>query len=301
VQHSLLQERLRGVLGFLPTPFTADDRVDEDGLSAQVDYLCLNGVHVIVVCGGVGEFFSIDRAEFQACVRAAVVAAAGRAPVIAGVGHSTRLACQLAEDAAALGADGLMINPLYFIAPSEDGLIQHYRTLSRATPLGMIAFSNRDLVYTPRMLQQLAEIETVIALKDEYGDLKLFIESIELLGKRLRWINGMAEPLAAPYCAAGAEAMTSGIVNFAPQLTLAIWEAGEKGDWATLRSLVARSIRPLARLRERRKGYHIAVIKEAMNLLGLPGGAVRSPVLPLTPQDRDELRGALRNLELLTI
>jgi 5-dehydro-4-deoxyglucarate dehydratase len=221
-------------------------------------------------------------------------------PTLAGIGHSTRIACQLAEHAAKVGADGLMINPLYFVEAAEDGMVAHYQDLARAAGLGMMMFSTRGAVYTPPMVERLAEIAEVVALKDEWGDLKLFVETKERLGGRLAWINGMAETLAAPYFAAGASAFTSGIVNFAPSLSLAVWEAGACGRWDELNALIASKVRPLAKLRERRKGYHITVVKEAMNLLGLPGGAVRSPLRPLTAEDRQDLTRTLIELDLLS-
>lgn len=294
-----LKSTLRGVIAFTPTPFTDDDRVDYDGLARQVDFLCESGAHVVVVCGGVGEYFSLELDEYRDCIRAGVEAASGRVPVLAGIGHSTRIACGLAQHAERVGADGLMINPLYFIEPSEEGILAHYRALGQATGLGMMMFSTRNAVYGPATVERLAEVENVVALKDEWGDLKLFIETKERLGDRMAWINGMAEVLAAPYFGAGAAAFTSGIVNFAPHLTLAVWEAGAAGDWPTLHRLVAETIRPLAKLRERKKGYHITVVKEAMNLLGLPGGRVRSPLTPLAPEDRADLELALQRLGLL--
>jgi 5-dehydro-4-deoxyglucarate dehydratase len=192
-----------------------------------------------------------------------------------------------------------MINPLYFVSPSEEGIVAHYRELARASGLGLMIFSTRGSVATPTLVERLAEIDEVIALKDEVGDLKQFIETKERLGSRLAWVNGMAETLAVPYFAAGAAAFTSGIVNFAPALSLAVWEAGCAGRWDDLHGLVATKIRPLAQLRERRPGYQITVVKEAMNLLGLPGGAVRLPLLPMAPSDRDDLRRALIALGLL--
>jgi len=254
---------------------------------------------VVVVCGGVGEYFSLELDEYRDCIRVGAEAAAGRVPLLAGIGHSTRIACGLAEHAERCGADGLMINPVYFIEPSEDGMLRHYHELGQATGLGMMMFSTKNAVYSPVTVERLAEVENVVALKDEWGDLKLFIETKERLGDRLVWINGMAEVLAAAYFGAGAAAFTSGIVNFAPELTLAVWEAGATGNMDALNQLVAEQIRPLAKLRERRKGYHITVVKEAMNLLGLPGGNVRSPLTPLAPEDRADLRMVLAKLGLL--
>jgi 5-dehydro-4-deoxyglucarate dehydratase len=294
-----LKERLRGVIAFTPTPFTEDDRPDLDGLAKHVDFLCASGANVVVVCGGVGEFFSLEAAEYRDCIRVAVEAVSRRIPVLAGIGYSTRVACGLAEFAASVGADGLMVNPVYFIEPSEEGMLRHYRALGDAAGLGMMMFSTKGAVYTSAMVQRLTEIDEVVALKDEFGDLKLFIETRERVGDRLAWINGMAETLAAPYFAAGAGAFTSGIVNFAPQLTIDVWNRGAAGDWDGLRELITCRVRPLARLRERQRGYAITVVKEAMNLLGLPGGAVRLPLTPLAPADHEDLRTTLVDLGLL--
>lgn len=177
-------------------------------------------------------------------------------------------------------------------------MLCHYHELERAAGLGMMVFSTKGAVYTPSMVERLTEVEAVVAFKDEYGDIKMFIEMMERIGDRLAWINGMAETLAVPYCAAGAQGMTSGIVNFAPQLSLAVWEASKAGRWDEARALIAQKIRPLARLRARRNGYSIAVIKEAMNLLGMPGGCTRSPIIPLSSPDRNELREMLVALAL---
>ena len=294
-----LQAALRGVLAFTPTPFTSDNTLDEDGLARHVDFLCRSGVHAVFVCGGVGEFFALDPAEYRACIRIAVEAAARRVPVVAGIGHDTRTACVLAAYAEQAGADGLLVHPFYFASPPDDGIVAHYRALASASTLGMVVYHTKESVYTPALLARLAEIPSVCALKDEVGDLKTFGEMRELLGARLAWIDGMAELLLAPYLAAGAQAMTTGIVNFAPALSLAVWQAGMAGHAAELAELLARKVRPLARLRERRKGYAIAVVKEAMNLLGLPGGALRLPLLPLLPADRDELRKTLQAIGLL--
>lgn len=294
MHHLELKRQLRGVMAFATTPFTADDEVDLGGLAQHVDFLCRARVPVVVVCGGAGEFFSLEMDEYQAVIRTAVEAAAGRAVLVAGIGHSTRIARKLAAYAERVGADGLMINPPYLVQPSEDGLHAHYRGLADATSLGMIVFSTPGAVYSAAGLARLADVETVVAVKDEHGDLRLFGEMVERLGDRYTWINGMAELLAGPYAAAGAQAITSGIVNLDPGLTRAVWDAANAADWATLSRLLSERVRPIARLRERRKGYPIAVIKEAMNLLGMPGGHVRSPLVPLTDQDRHDLRQALK-------
>ena len=293
-----LMARLAGVLAFTPTPFTQADSLDAEGLRSHVDFLVNAGVHAVVVCGGMGEFFALDPHEYRTAMRTAAEAVRGRLPLLAGIGHGTRVASNLAEFAASVGVDGLLIHPQYFVEPSDEGVVRHYRELARACGLGMIVYSTRSAPVTLPLLRRLAEIDSVVALKDEYGDVELFGEMVRDLGGRLAWINGMAEGHAAPYFLVGAQAFTSGLVNVVPRLTLAVWSAGAAGRWDELRALVAK-IRPLADLRQRRRGYAIAVVKEAMNLLGMPGGTLRSPLVPLLPEDREELRRALSDLGVL--
>src|SRR5204863_262827 len=82
----------------------------------------------------------------------AVDAAAGRVPVIVGIGHSTRVACQLAQHAHAVGADGLLVHPFYFVSPPEEGIVAHYAALAQASPLGLIVYHTREAVYGPGRL-----------------------------------------------------------------------------------------------------------------------------------------------------
>ena len=294
-----LKQRLHGIIAFTPTPFFPDERVDFDALGHHVDRLIGAGAHSVVVCGGVGEYVSLSVDEYRQCITVAVSAAEGRVPLLAGIGHSTRIACELAAHAARVGASGLMINPLYFIEPPDDGLVNHYRAIAQASGLGMMIFSTRGQVYGPDLVEKLAGIDEVVALKDECGDLGRFIETRERLGDRLTWINGMAETQAIPYFAAGAQAFTSGIVNFAPQLSRQVWELSSAGKFEILERLIAEQIRPIATLREKRKGYLIAVIKEAMQMLGYCANTVRLPLMPMLEADRVELRSMLAQLELL--
>ncbi len=294
-----LSTRLRGVIAFAPTPFHADERLDLDSLARHVDFLCQSGVKSIVVCGGVGEFFALNYAEHRDVVHTAVESAMGRAIVLAGVGQSTGEACRIAERAAKAGVDGLMVNPMYFIQPSPDGWYSHYAALARATGLGLMVFSTSGASHSPDSLERLAEIPEVVAFKDELGDLKLFGEIVDRISERLVWVNGMAELMLAPYISLGAQAVTSGMINLSPPLSQAIWDAAVEGRLTDLQALLRGGPRRLARLRERRAGYPIMVIKEALNMLGRPGGGFgRLPLTPLLPADGDELRELLATMGL---
>ncbi len=276
---------LSGLMAFLPTPFTDDDQLDTAAVERQVEFLVQGGVDSVVVAGGVGEFYALTSDEHRELVVTAVGAASGRLPVIAGVGHSTTMAAELAGRAARSGASALMVNPLYFVRPELRGLIEHYRALGAAADLGLIVFSTRGARYGPNELEALAQVPQVAAVKDEVGDLDAFTRCRERLGNRYTWINGMAEPMAMEYAAAGAQAMTSGLANLDPLLSSEIWAAALAGDQARYDELMRRA-EPILSLRRSRPGLHTTVLKEGTAWLGRTTPFVRLPLVPLDESDR---------------
>jgi 5-dehydro-4-deoxyglucarate dehydratase len=288
---------MRGVICFAPTPFSDDDRVDLDGLAANVEELATLGGPV-AVCGAVGEYGSLDLEEYRAVIATAAQALVGRAPLIVGIGHGTRIAAGLAEHAARAGAAGILVVPFWFGEPADEGVVGHYRALAEASGLGLVCFSTAGQVYPLERLLRLAELEAVVGFKDEWGDTELFAEARRRIAARWAWINGMAELHVARYAALGADAFTSGLVNVAPALTRAIRDGATAGRWEEVARL-ADIVRPFAALRARRPGYSVAVIKEAMTLLGRPGGGhVRPPLARMLPADREELRAMLPALDV---
>ena len=112
------------------------------------------------------------------------------------------------------------------------------------------------------------EIDEMDALTDEWGGLRLSIETRERLGDWLAWVNGMAEALDAPSFAAGAVAFTSGIVNFTPKAAHVGGNAGAAGDFDGLNEAVATKNRPVAKLRPKAPGRHITVVQAPMSVRG---------------------------------
>jgi 5-dehydro-4-deoxyglucarate dehydratase len=295
-----LRAALRGVIAFAPTPFTPDDEVDLDGLGAIVDDLARLGGPV-AVCGAVGEYAALDLSEYHAVIRVAAQATGGRVPLIVGVGHGTRIAAALAELAARVGASGILVVPFTFSEPPDDGVVEHYRGLASASGLGLVCFSTTGQPYPLERLLRLAELDAVVGFKEEMGDVGLFAEARRRIGARWAWINGMAELHVERYAALGADAFTSGLVNIAPELTRAVHDGAAAGRWDEVAQAVE-IIRPFAALRARRPGYSVAVIKEAMAMLGKPGGGrVRPPLVRMRAEDRDELRAVLSSLGVAAV
>ncbi len=297
---SELRARLRGVLAFPVTPFNDDLSLNPDAFQSHVDYLVRSGLHAIVAAGGTGELYSMTPAEIVQVYRLAVDATAGRVPVIAGVGYNLALAQDLAREAERAGADAILMLPHYYGRAEEDGLYRYYAGIARSVGIAVFPYARDAAVFSPQLVERLAEIPNVIAFKDGQADLRTWARIRDRVGDRLVWLAGVGDDMVNSYFAAGAEGFTSSAANFMPDVVLALYRAARAGDFPEVNALLARWIQPIFNVRARRRGYEVTTTKEAMNLLGRFGGRVRPPLAELNDQDRQDLRAALIQMGLLT-
>jgi 5-dehydro-4-deoxyglucarate dehydratase len=146
------------------------------------------------------------------------------------------------------------------------------------------------------MVERLAErVPTLVGWKDGQGDIRKYQRIMEHNGDRLAWFGGLGDDCVPGYFAIGVQGYTSSISNIAPKLSLALADAGLKRDFSRLNELMKRYVNPLYALRERSKGYEVAVMKEAMEILGMPAGPVRPPLMNCKPTDRADLAELLKS------
>ncbi len=288
-----LRAALTGVIGFPVTPFRQDLSVDLDGLRGNLRAMLRQPLAAVVAAGGTGELYSLTPAEHLAVVRAVVEETAGRVPVIAGTGFNAALGADLARQAASSGADGILVFPPYYPSPEDEGVAAYYRAIAAATPLGVLIYSRDWFHPGAALVARLAEIPTLIAWKDGQGDLRRLQIIRQRVGDRLHWIGGAGDDLVPAYYAIGIRTFTSSVANVSPAISLQLHTAGVAGDAATLDRLMRDYVVPLYALRARRKGHEVTVMKELMNMVGLTGGSVRPPLVPLTAAELAEVRALL--------
>jgi 5-dehydro-4-deoxyglucarate dehydratase len=286
-----LRDALTGVIGFPVTPFRSDLSIDVDALRANLQMMLASPLAAIVAAGGTGELYSLTPAEHLAVVQTVVSETRGRVPVIAGAGFSTAIGTELARQAAAAGADGILAFPPYYPGAEDDGMVQYYAAIGAATSLGLLIYSRDWFHPGAAMVKRLAAIPTLVAWKDGQGDIRRLQIIKQHVGDRLRWIGGAGDDMVPAYYAIGLRAYTSSISNVSPQIALQLHEAGARGDTAMLERLMSDYVVPLYALRGRRKGHEVTVMKELMTMIGLAGGSIRPPLVPLRPEELEELRG----------
>jgi 5-dehydro-4-deoxyglucarate dehydratase len=288
-----LRSKLTGVIGFPVTPFRADLSLDLPALRSNIQLMLAEPMAAIVAAGGTGELYSLTPAEHLDVVRTAVEETQGRVPVIAGTGYGVALGAELARQATAAGAAGILVFPPYYPGAEEDGLVGYYQAMAAATPLGLLIYSRDWFHPGAATVARLARIPTLIAWKDGQGDMRRLQIIRNHVGDRLHWIGGAGDDMVPAYYAMGIRAFTSSISNVAPRLAVQLHEAGSAGDTATLQRLMTDLVVPLYALRGRRKGHEVTVMKELMTLLGQTGGATRPPLVPLRPEEIQELQSLL--------
>ena len=291
-----LRGRFGGVIAFPVTPFKQDLSLDLEGLRKNLAHLAKFPFCAVVAAGGTGEMDSLTPDEHTKGVAATVEAFAGKAPVIAGVGFNQALAVQLARQSAAAGASGILALPPYYPGAPDDGMLEYYKAIGAATPLGLLIYSRDWVAYGPAQVERLCNaIPTLVAWKDGQGDIRRYQAIRQRVGERLSWIGGIGDDCVPGYYAIGIRTYTSSIATVAPKLSLELHRLAAAGEYSSLNRLMSEYVIPLYDFRSRKKGYEVTVMKAAMDLVGLTGGPVRPPLPALRPEELDELRAMMKS------
>ncbi len=288
-------KQLKGVFGFPVTPLHQDLSLDLDALARNVDEMTQHPFCSIVAAGGTGELYSMTPEEIERVVKVSVDATHGRMPVVAGTGYNAAIGADIARRAERAGADIILVLPPYYVNAPEAGLFEYYKAIGNATGLPLMIYSRDWAVFTPDMVGRLCDqLPSLGAWKDGQGNGRVYQRIMQQNGDRLAWFGGLGDDCVPTYFAVGVQAYTSSISNISPQVSLALAAAGMARDFDKLDELMKLYVHPLYAFRERMKGYEVAAVKVAMEILGMPAGPVRPPLQNVRPQDMDALRELMK-------
>jgi len=296
MMHAEFARNLKGVLGFPVTPFRPDLSLDYDGLARLSDWMAGFPFCAIVAAGGVAEIYSLTPDEIAGSVRCVVEAVNGRMPVVGSVGFNLPIAVDMANRMEKAGASALLVMPPYYSNAPLDGLTEYYAGVGAATSLPISIYSRDWAAFSPEQVARLAgRIPNLVFWKDGQGDARKYQRIMRHVGDRLVWLGGIGDDCAATYFAIGVQAFTSSVSNLSPKLSLKLAELGLKQDFQALNELLNRYVHPLFAMRERSRGYEVAVTKKAMEILGRPAGPVRPPLQSVQPQEAEMIRRLLED------
>ncbi|MFJ4081635.1 5-dehydro-4-deoxyglucarate dehydratase [Streptomyces iakyrus] len=280
-----------GVLSFPLTSFREDGGLDLHAYRAYLtDRLATAPGAVFPACG-TGEFFSLDEDEYRAVVEATVEIADGHLPVVAGIGYGWAQATRFARIAEEAGADALLVLPHYLVAAPQDGLVAQLEHIAARTRLPLIAYQRGQVSFTAESLKRIADIPSVVGLKDGHCDLDRLQRLTLAAPEDFLFFNGAAtaEIQARAYATVGVPAYSSAVHAFAPEIANAFFTALKDGHDTVVTTLLREFYVPLVELRDRVPGYAVSLVKAAARLRGLPVGPVRAPLADPSAADLADL------------
>jgi 4-hydroxy-tetrahydrodipicolinate synthase len=282
-----------GVFPAATTQFDPALEVDLRATQRVQKALLRDGVHGLVLMGTVGEGNSLTAEEKRSLLGAAVEAAEGRVPIIAGVSEfTTAAAASFARDAERIGAAGLMVLPAMVYVPTPAELEHHFRTVAAATGLPIMLYNNPPSYRVNidiATLGRLAEVANIVAIKESAADSRRFTDLINAFGERFTLFAGL-DDVVFEGLTLGAKGWVSGLTNAFPVESLRLYAALRDGDLELARRIY-RWFMPLLHL----DSEHDLVqsIKLAEQIMGRGCERVRPPRLPLSGERRAAVIAAI--------
>jgi 4-hydroxy-2-oxoglutarate aldolase len=282
-----MTKQLEGVFAPVVTTFYAETgEVDVASFAANVRAHLAAGLHGIVVTGSTGEAALLDSDERCALVDAAREMIPHDRWLIVGTGaESTRTCIKLTMAAAGRGADAVLVVAPHYYGSAMTGaaLRQHYRRVVDESPVPVMLYNIPKYMHFALgadLVAELAAHENVIGIKDSSGNRELFATYMPAQSPTFSVITGNAQMFQHALATGARGGILAGAL-FTPGLALEIYDAMRRGDVASADAAQAR-FTPLGAKIVGELG--VAGVKAAMDRVGLVGGPVRSPLVPLSPE-----------------
>ena len=287
-----------GVGCALATPF-ADGRIDEKAFIRLIDYQLTGGIDALIVCGTTGEASTLTDGEMCDLIISAADRAAGRVPIIAGVGaNNTETAVRRTRRAVSAGADAVLAVTPYYNKANDEGLIAHFTAIANASEVPVILYN------VPKRTGVNLSCETAMTLfkhpmiqgvKEASSDAGQITNLLKNAGEGA-YIYAGNDEMYLPMLSLGARGVISVTANVAPGLVKRMSDAFFLGNIDEARALHNRLL-PLTNALF--SDVNPIPVKAALSMMGLIQNELRLPLTPLSEEKADTLKKILREERLI--
>jgi 4-hydroxy-2-oxoglutarate aldolase len=292
---------LRGIFAPITTPLSADG----DSLALEhlkINFAIYNKTKLAgyVVCGSTGDAILLSAVETDRLFAAATEHAAPGKILIAGTGTESRVeTIARTRRAAALGYKVALVRTPHYYKPlmTHTALLEFFCGVADASPIPVLVYSIPQFtgVEVPgELVARLAEHSNICGIKESWGKLAVVQEIIAAAPKHFQTLVGSAA-IIEPSLKLGAVGAILALADVVPDLCVELYEAALAGNSARAEE-IQKQIAPVAQKCVSELG--IAGVKFAMDRLGMFGGAVRSPLLPLAEEKKAAVISALATLQI---
>ncbi len=290
--------QFEGIYTPIITPFYDDGSINEEGFTQVIEFLVGSGSHGIVVGGTTGEYYAQTLEERVHLLQIAHRVINGRATLMAGVGAiRTEDSIELAQTAAQIGVDALLVNSPPYVLPTEVENAAHALAIDRAAQLPIMLYNypgRTGVGMDEGYLNLVSASKNFCAIKESSGD----INRLHLLANNFPQIQLScgADDQALEFFVWGARSWVCAGGNFAPEAHIALYEACVVNQDFELGRKIMAAMLPLMSLLEQ-GGKFGQCIKHATALRGMPAGPPRSPLAPLEDSEKSALAKVIETMD----
>lgn len=282
------------------TPMKENLEVNYDKLDEILEEQIAGETDSIIICGTTGESATLSEQEHMDVIKFAIERVNHRIPVIAGTGsNSTATAVQLSKEAAAAGAEGLLLVTPYYNKATQNGLIAHYTRIANEAKIPAILYnvpSRTGCAIQPETVAHLVKnVEYIAGIKEASGNIGNVAKIMHLCDGKIDLYSGNDDQIV-PLLSLGGLGVISVLSNVAPKyvhdMVYKFFEGDIQGsckmqlDALPLCDALFCEVNPIP-------------VKAALNLMGKEAGPLRLPLTEMEPGHQEILAKAMRNYGIL--
>lgn len=285
----------KGLFPAVTTKLNQDGSINVEAHQASIDRLIASGVSGVIVLPMLGENASMSPQEKAHVIRISKEAVGGRVPFLSGIAEITEEAvCARAREFESYGVEGLMAFPSLGYKTDARETAHWYKTLAKASSLPIMIYNNPisyGVDVTPAILKELADSPTIVAVKEETGDVRRVTDTYIELGNRYQVFCGVDDQIVESL-ALGSIGWVSGMTNAWPAECVTLLNlclAGRKDEALQLYRIMT----PAFHLDTHVK--LVQYIKLAEHLVYGAPEWTRAPRLPLVGEERNHVTRVVRD------
>ncbi|WP_238915673.1 4-hydroxy-tetrahydrodipicolinate synthase [Clostridium sp. YIM B02555] len=281
----------KGIICAMITPLDENQDINTQATHELVDYLIKKGVYGLFILGTNGECHVLTDDEKVEFAKIVIEHTNNRVPVFVGTGgNSTREVINLSKRMEEIGASALSVITPYFVPPTQQELIEHYKAVASAVNLPILMYNmpgKTGINIEPESVRELAKVKNIVGIKDSGGKLENMKAYLEVTKDEDFGVFSGSDSLILDILKAGGQGAVAATANFLAEIDVAIYNNFIKGDLEAAQK-AQNSIEELRRIIK--FGTIPSVIKQTVMLNGINVGAARLPATQPTGEKLEEIK-----------
>jgi len=309
-QHENIRDKIKGPVFSIITPFARDESIDYDGLEKYINFLYVGGARIYYVMAYNSRFSELAFDEIKALNKFVVDRVksldSNNVVIVADPIHcSTQVSIDFAKHAEKIGADIISLifrEKFYF----EDQVFNHYEMVAKSTGIGILihempfisGLGGHTMDWPVSLLDRLADIENVIAIKEDAKNDELTLQILNKLKDRIAIItSGGGKRQWLTFVEHGCESWLNGIGVFEPRLATQFYQFYLSGQKDRYMDIINKIEVPFFDVIVKKYGWHLSV-KSALEAYGVMSRFERMPMMPLPEDKHNDVKKLIDSLPI---